>query len=170
MSLPPKWPAALMAIGFAWNMAAAQQKMTVEVGVLTCSLFASDPAATGAGVEVQERDILCSFRLKSGTEETYTGKLRGVGVSAEYKGTLLWLVNSLPTVMPSPPGLLQQSYAADPKAPADEIPALIGETNSDIVLQSMADKDEEGTGAPEKSKPRDFAVLGVALKLRSASG
>ena len=149
MTLSPKWPAALMAIGCAWNTAVAQQKMTVEVGVLTCSLFGSGPAETGAGVEVQERDILCSFRLKSGAEETYTGKLRGVGVSGEYKGTLLWLVRAPPTVMPSPPGLLQQSYAADAKAPADEIPALIGEVNSDIVLQSMADKDEERTGAPE---------------------
>jgi len=123
-----------------------------------------------SGVEVQERDILCSFRLKSGAEETYTGKLRGVGVSGEYKGTLLWLVRAPPTVMPSPPGLLQQSYAADAKAPADVIPALIGEVNSDIVLQSMADKDEERIGAPEKLNPGDFVVLGVGLRLRSASG
>jgi hypothetical protein len=170
MTLPPKWPAALMALGCAWNTAVAQQKTTVEVGVLTCSIFESGPAETGAGVEVQERDILCSFRLRSGAEETYTGKLRGVGVSGEYKGTLLWLVKAPPTVMPSPPGLLQQSYTADAKAPADVIPALIGEVNSDIVLQSMADKDEARTGAPEKSKPGDFAVLGVGLKLRSASG
>jgi len=170
MSLPLRLPAALVAIGCAWTMAAAQQKTTVEVGVLTCSLFESGQAETGVGVEVQERDIFCSFRLKSGAEETYTGKLRGVGVSGQYKGTLLWLVKALPSVMPSPPGLLQQSYAADANAPADEIPVLIGELNSDIVLQSMADKDEEGPGAPEKAKRRDFAVLGVALKLSTASG
>ena len=170
MTLPPKWPAALMAVGCAWNTAAAQQKMTIEVGVLTCSLFESGRAETGAGVEVQERDILCSFRLKSGAEETYTGKLRGVGVSGKYKRTLLWLVKAPPPVMPSPPGLLQQNYAADAKAPADEIPALIGEANSDIVLQSMSDKDEESTGLPERSKPGDFVVLGVGLKLRSAPG
>jgi Protein of unknown function (DUF992) len=144
--------------------------MTVEVGVLTCSLFETGRAETGAVVEVQERDILCSFRLKSGAEETYTGELRGVGVSGKYKRTLLWLVKAPPTVMPSPPGLLQQRYAADAKAPADEIPALIGEVNSDIVLQSMADKDEERTGPPEKSKPGDFVVLEVGLKLRSAPG
>jgi hypothetical protein len=142
--------------------------MAVEVGVLTCSLFESGRAESG--VEVQERDILCGFRLKSGAEETYTGKLRGVGVSGKHKGTLLWLVKAPPTVIPSPPGLLQQSYAADAKAPADEIPALIGEVNSDIVLQSMSDKDEESTGPPEKSKLEDFVVLGVGLRLRSASG
>jgi Protein of unknown function (DUF992) len=170
MTLPLKWPAALMAMGCAWNTAAAQYKMAIEVGVLTCSVFESGRAEAGAGVEVQERDILCSFRLKNGAEETYTGKLQGVGVSGEYKGTLLWLVRAPPTVLPSPPGLLQQSYAADAKAPADEIPALIGEVNSDIVLQSMADKDEESTDAPEKSKPGDFIVLGVRLNLRSASG
>ena len=72
--------------------------------------------------------------------------------------------------MSLPPGLLQQSYAADAKAPANEIPALIGEVNSDIVLQSMADKDEERIGAPEKLNPGDFVVLGVGLRLRSASG
>ena len=101
--------------------------------------------------------------------ETYTGKLQGAGASGEYKGTLLWLVKAPPTVLPSPPGLLQ-SYATDAKAPADEIPTLIGEVTLDIVLQSMADKDEERIGAPEKSKPGDFAVIGVGLKLRSASG
>jgi hypothetical protein len=57
--------------------------------------------------------------------EIYTGKLRGVGVSGEYKGTLLWLVKAPPTVLPSPPCLLQQSYATDAKAPADEIPTLM---------------------------------------------
>jgi hypothetical protein len=101
--------------------------------------------------------------------ETYTGKLQGAGASSEYKGTLLWLVKAPPTVLPSPPGLLQQSYATDAKAPADEIPTLIGEVTLDIVLQSMADKDEENTDAPDKSKPGDFVVLGVGT-LRSASG
>jgi hypothetical protein len=170
MTLRPKWLAALMTVGCAWSTAAAQQKMTVEVGVLTCSLFESGRVETGAGVDVQERDILCGFRLKSGAEETYSGKLRGVGLSDKYKGTLLWLVKAPPTLMPSPPGLLQQSYAADAKALADEIPALIGEVNSDIILQSMGDKDEESTVPPEATKPGDFVVLGVGLKLRSASG
>lgn len=131
----------------------------------------SGRAETGAGVEVEERDILRGFRLKSGAEETDSGKLRGVGVSSEYKRTLLWLVKAPPNVLtsPLPLGLLQQSYVADATAPADEIPTLIGEVNSAIVLRSMADKDEESTRAREKSTSGDFVVLGVRLKLRSAS-
>src|SRR5262249_30934417 len=81
--------------------------MAVEVGVLVCSLFESGPAKTEAGVEAQKHDILCSFKLNGGAEETYTGKLLGAGLSGEHKGTLLWLVDAPPTVMPSPAGLLQ---------------------------------------------------------------
>ena len=101
--------------------------MAVEVGVLVCSLFESGPAKTEAGVEAQKHDILCSFKLNGGAEETYTAKLLGAGLSGEHKGTLLWLVDAPPTVMPSPAGLLQQSYAADANAPVGQIPALIGE-------------------------------------------
>ena len=54
--------------------------MAVEVGVLVCSLFVSGPAKTEAGVEAQEHDILCSFKLNTGAEETYTGKLLGAGL------------------------------------------------------------------------------------------
>ena len=144
--------------------------MAVEVGVLVCSLFASGPAKTEAGVEAQEHDILCSLKLNTGAEETYTGKLLGAGLSGEHKGTLLWFVEAPPTVMPSPAGLLQQSYAAEATAPPDRIPALIGEVNSDIVLQSMADKDEASAGETERSQAREFVVLGVWLRLRSAAG
>src|SRR5262249_8035583 len=170
MTLPLIWLAALVAISCVWNLAMAEQKMAVEVGVLVCSLFESGPAKTEAGVEAQEHDILCSFKLKSGAEETYTGKLLGAGLSGEHKGTLLWLVETPPTGMPSPAGLLQQSYAADANAPADQIPALIGAVNSDIVLQSMADKDEASAGEAERSQVREFVVLEVWLKLKSAAG
>jgi hypothetical protein len=40
------------------------------------------------------------------------------------------------------PGLLQQSYAVDQSIPADQASPLIGETRSNIILQSMADKPE----------------------------
>ena len=66
------------------------------MGVLVCSLFESGPAKTGAGAEVQEHDILCSFKLTSGAEETYSGKLLVAGLSGEHKGTLLWLVEAPP--------------------------------------------------------------------------
>jgi hypothetical protein len=62
--------------------------------------------------------------------------------------------------------LLQQTYAPDAKAPADQIQAMIGEANSDVVLHSMADKNEGSTSASEKSPAGDFAILGVELKLK----
>src|SRR5215468_1199638 len=98
MRHPVMWPAVLVAISCVWNSAMAEQKKAVEVGVLVCSLFESGRAKTGADVEAQEHDILCSFKLNTGAEETYTGKLLGAGLSGEHKGTLLWLVEAPPTV------------------------------------------------------------------------
>jgi hypothetical protein len=67
------WPTALVVISCTW-MAMAEQKMAVEVGVLVCSLFESGPAKTEAGVEAQEHDILCSFKLSTGAEEMYPAR------------------------------------------------------------------------------------------------
>src|SRR5262245_41822559 len=171
MNLPRIWPTALVVVGCAWNSTMAQQKTAVEVGVLACSFSQSGQVETGrAGVEVQVRDILCSFKLSSGAEETYTGKLLGVSLSAEHKGTLLWLVKTPSAATPLAPGLLQQSYAADAKAPVDQIPAMIGEANSDIVLESMVDQSEGGSGAPEKSPAGDLAIFGLELQLKSTAG
>ena len=161
----------LVVIGCAWNAAMAQQKTAVEVGVLVCSFSESGRVETGrAGVEVQVRDLLCVFKLRGGTEETYTGKLLGVSLAAEYNGTLLWLVKTLTAATPPAPGLLQQSYASDAKAPADQNLALIGDANSDIVLQSMGDGRKGNVGAPEKPPAADFVILGVELKLKSTAG
>jgi hypothetical protein len=133
------------------------------------SPFGSDQAGR-AGLEVQERDLLCVFKLRSGTEETYAGTLQVVSLAAVYKGTLLWLVK-IPSDPAAPaPGLLQQTYAPDAKAPADQIPALVGNANSDIVLQSMGDTNQGSVDAPEKSVAGDFAILGVELKLKSTAG
>jgi len=171
MSLPRILLAAVVLIGCAWNSAMAQQKTAVEVGVLACSFSQSGPVETGrAGVEVQVRDLLCVFKLRSGAEETYTGKLLGVSLAAEYKGTLLWLVKAPSAATHPAPGLLQQSYASDAKAPAEQIPALIGDANSDIVLQSMGDGNKGNVGAPEKSPTGDFVILAVELKLKSTAG
>jgi hypothetical protein len=72
---------AVVVIGCAWNSAMAQQKTAVEVGVLASSLSQSGPVETGRdGVEVQVRNLLCVFKLRSGAEETYPGKLQGVSL------------------------------------------------------------------------------------------
>jgi hypothetical protein len=146
----------------------AQPTTAVEVGVLACSLSRSGEArGVDAAILV---DILCTFKLISGAEETYTGRVLGIRVTAEQKGTLLWLVKAPYAATPPAPGLLQQSYAPDAKAPADQIPAMIGEANSDVVLHSMADKNEGSTSASEKSPAGDFAILGVELKLKATAG
>ena len=169
MSLPRILLTALAVTGCTWNSAMAQQTTAAEVGVLACSFSQSGPVESGrAGVEVQMHDLLCVFKLRSGVEETYTGNLLGVSLAPEHKGTLLWLVKIPSGTTPPAPGLLQQSYAPDAKAPADQIPALIGDANSDIVLQSMSDKGN--VGAAEKAPAADFVILRVELKLKSTAG
>jgi hypothetical protein len=163
--------AVLVVIGCAWNSAMAQRKTAAEVGVLACSLSQSAPVeATRAGAEVQLHDLLCVFKLRSGVEETYTGTLLGVSLAAEYKGTLLWLVKAPSAVTPVSPGLLQQSYAPDAKAPSDQNPALVGDANSEIVLQTMGDAKKGNVGAAEKQPAGDFVIVRVELMLKSTAG
>lgn len=171
MSLSRIYPAALVVISCAWHSAIAQPKQAVEIGILACGFSAPRLAeASGASIAAQVVDVLCSFRLRSGAEETYSGKLLMVSLSSDHNGTLLWLVKApFAETMPAP-GLLQQSYVPDAKPAAEQIPALIGEGKVEIVLQSMADNNERGTGAPGKSQAGDFAILGLELKLQSTAG
>jgi hypothetical protein len=81
---------------------------------------------------------LCTFKLKNSAEETYVGEVQVLNLSAAEKATLLWRVKVSRTTPPAP-GILEQKYAADPGTPANQMPDLIGDTNSSIVLQSMAD-------------------------------
>ena len=171
MSLPHILLTALVVTGCAWNSAMAQQTAAAEVGVLACSFSQTGPVMSGRpGVEVQMHDLLCVFKLRSGVEETYTGNLLRVSLAAEFEGTLLWLVKTPSGTMLPTPGLLQQSYAPDAKAPADQIPALIGDANSNIVLQSMGDRNKGNVGAAEKAPAADFVIVRVELKLKSTAG
>ena len=171
MGIPRISLEAFVFIVCAWDAAMAQQKMAVEVGVLACSLSEVGPVETGrTGVEVQERDMLCVFTLRSGTEETYTGKVLGVSLAREHNRTLLWFVDAPSNAAPPAPGLLQQSYALDAKAPADQIAALIGDANSEVVLRWMGDGTKASVGASEKSPAADLVILGVELKLNSTAG
>lgn len=167
----PMWRTSLAAMAMLlWAAAAAAEKVDNEVGILTCTLAdrgetpAGDPRAGG-----QLRDALCTFKLKSGAEETYVGRIEGVSITADRQAALLWLVKmSLDAA--AEPGLLQQSYAAEPSKPADQKPPLIGETNAAIVLHFMADKDEGSASAAQKPGPSGFVILSVELKLKSTSG
>jgi hypothetical protein len=111
---------------------------------------------------------LCAFKLNNGTKETYVGTVQVVGLWATGKATLLWRVK-VPPAMSAQPGFLEQSYAADSRTPANQIPDLIGRINS-VVLQSMADKEEGSAGARERPPAPSAAVLGLELKLESTTG
>jgi len=143
------------------------QRADIEIGVLTCTL--DPPGTTGPTVESQLRDAVCVFKPKSGTEESYGGQLQGVSLSPDKTTTVIWIVKA-DTVMPSVPGLLQQSYALDPATPADHLGPLVGETNSRIILQSMTDKREGSASAAQKPPPTGYVITGLQLKLKSASG
>jgi len=171
MNLRRIFLAAPVLMGCAQSAAMSQQKMAVEVGVLACSFSRPSQVEAGStGIDVQVRELLCVFKLRNGTNETYTGKLLGVLFAADYKNTLLWLVKAPSSTTPLPPGFLQQSYASDAKAPVDQNTALIGDANSDIVLLWMGDGKKRNVDAPEKPPAGDIMILGVELMLSSTAG
>jgi len=156
----------LATFGLAGSAAADQ----VDIGVLTCTMAeGGDAPAANATAAASERDIVCSFQLKNGGDETYVGRVQGVSLSGDGKAALLWTVSGAVATQ-SGPGLLQQTYAADPAAPKDQTPALIGDLNSEIILQSMADKKEGESSQSEKSPASGFVVIRVELKLKATAG
>ena len=144
---------------------APAQIASFEIGTLTCGLSASGADAPKA--ESQLGGVTCIFKPRSGPEETYVGAIQGVGPSPDNDDTAIWIVMGIPQILS--PGLLQQSYAADPATPVDQVPRLVGEANSSIVLCSMTDKDASSTGAPQKSRPSVFVIVALDLKLKSAA-
>ena len=152
-----------------WACSAVAQKADVEIGVLICTLGEPGEAlASNASSAGQAREALCTFKPKNGADEVYAGKVQGVSVSADQKGTLIWVVKSSSDAAVQP-GVLQQSYATDPMKPAEQKPPMIGEANSDIALHTMADKSEGSTSATKKPAPKGFVILNVELKLESTS-
>ena len=149
------------------SVLAPTARADVEIGVLTCTLAASDPAADAP--LTNQRDALCTFQAKGGAEETYIGKFEGVGTSTDRHSAYMWIVKSA-SLERAQPGLLEQSYATDRAKPVDEKSPIIGEGNNDIRLLTMADEREGSASASEKTPPKGFVVIGVELKLKSTSG
>ena len=162
---------AAVAVTTCWACSAVAEKADVEIGVLSCMLgvIPGDAPASVAPTGGQTRDALCIFKPKSGAEEEYTGKVQGLILSADQKGALIWFIKSASGAAVQP-GMLQQNYAQDPTKLADQKPPLIGQANSDIVMHSMADTSEGSASTTEKPAPTGFVILGVELKLKSASG
>jgi len=68
--------AALVLIDCTRHSAIAQPKPAVAIGILTCGFSAPRLAeGEGAGIAAQVVDVLCSFKLRSGADEAYSGKL-----------------------------------------------------------------------------------------------
>jgi hypothetical protein len=63
--------------------------------------------------------------------------------------------------------MLQQAYAADASAAPDHAPPLIGETNSSIILQAMAD----APPLADRDKPATVpsTIVLIALTLTSTA-
>jgi hypothetical protein len=159
----------MVALAAAGASASASPQERTEVGLLRCNIF--EPVETepaDAGTAAQTRHVACAFRLKNGAEETYAGKVQVANPSLEWKRTLWWSVRAPPGT-PIVPGLLKQSYVADSRTPAGQIPDMIGELSSGVVLQTMSDVKEGSTSAAERS-PAAFIVLGVQLDLRTTDG
>jgi hypothetical protein len=159
-----------VAAAVAWSAAIAQT-VDVEIGVLTCTLAqpGDAPASDTPAVRGQMRDVLCSFQPKRGAGETYVGRVQGVSLSPDAKATVMWLVKA-PTGAGLDVGFLEQGYATDPKASAEQMAPMIGEKDASIVLHSMSDKQEGSASAPQKASPTGFVIIGVELKLKSTSG
>ena len=149
--------------------AAAAQEARVDIGLLTCGLYEGPEVQISTNALASEpRNMLCVFRpSNSGPEEVYAGAFQAIGSDQElaYDRTMIWIVKGPPATRRST-GLLQQLYAADRSTPSSHPPPLVGETNSTIVLQTLADA-QALNGADKQSAAVATIVL-VALKLVSS--
>ncbi|HWE21108.1 MAG TPA: DUF992 domain-containing protein [Hyphomicrobiaceae bacterium] len=168
-----QWIAWFAALGSTATPVAAEAPM--DIGILTCALAETVIAVPGAPIDEgaateSARDIHCWFRpFRLGPEETYVGTVRGAGQVRELfkKRVIIWTVTGTPSTRASP-GLLQQAYAADPKAAPGFAPTLIGEARAELTLQPMAD--QELPVPNEKMQPLDAIIISVELTLKSSPG
>jgi len=167
----------LMARALVFSAAAAEQSQ-LEIGVLTCSLAEGEDANNAGDVTSASeiRKLVCVFRpANSGPEEVYRGGVQIIGQDHDLLAgrAIIWIVKGTPTTMRSP-GMLQQTYAVDASAAPGHAPPLIGETNSSIILQAMADTpplaDTNKKRRPRSAQPRPSVpstITLVALTLTS---
>ena len=133
---------ALIALALAFAAGSAEQPQ-LEIGVLICSLAESEEANSAGGVTTgpEIRRMVCVFRpANSGPAEVYRGAVQIMGKDHDLPAgrAIIWIVKGTQTTERSP-GMLQQTYAPDASAAPGHAPPLIGETNSSIILQAMAD-------------------------------
>jgi hypothetical protein len=147
----------------------------MDIGILTCALAETARALPGAPIDEgaaaePARDMHCWFRpFQQGPEETYVGTARGAGQVRELfkKRVIIWTVTGTPSTRASP-GLLQQAYAADPKAAPGFAPPLIGEARAELILRPLAEQDLPAPN--QKVQPLDAIIVSVELTLKSSPG
>jgi len=162
-----RWLSLVAVLALAYSSAFAQE-LRVDIGLLICG--------PGEGAEIEggndalsgeSSKMLCVFRPSHGPEEVYAGTYQTIGQDQVqlHNQAMIWVVKASLATRRST-GLLQQLYAADRSAPSPHPPPLIGETNSAIVLQTLADA-QLNNGADKQSQAGATIVL-VALKLLSS--
>src|SRR5262249_32649895 len=163
-----RWLPVFTAIAVAFSSALAQEAR-VDIGLLICGLGEGTEAESGGDAMTRETSkMLCIFRpSNSGPQEVYGGAFQTIGQDQQpsHDLAIIWIVKGSPGMHQSA-ALLQQVYAADRSAPSPHPPPLIGETNSGIVLQTLADA-QLNNGADKQSQASATIVL-VALKLLSS--
>jgi len=153
-----------LALPFAAGTAEQPQ---LEIGVLTCNLAESEEA-NGAGDATSGppiRGMVCVFRpTNSGPEEIYRGAVQIMGKDHDLPGgrAIIWIVKATPKIERSP-GMLQQTYAADASAAPGHAPPLIGETNSSIILQTMADTPPLADKDKHPAEPSTIVLVALTL-------
>src|SRR5262245_32066970 len=147
-------------------------RLPMEMGVLSCTLAQSiDPQMSAqSGAASEAREILCTFTpARNGAEETYAGSLKSIsaGRTLPENVALLWIVRG-PVGTRATPGLLEQSYAADPAATPGHMAPLIGERNHEITLHTMSEQ-KEGTASRQDRPSLPFAITAIELKLKAST-
>ena len=143
------------------------QRAEIDVGVLSCTLEQaqneSDNAAAATGAT---RDALCTFRARTGLEESYVGLVEGVTLSADHIATAMWVVKGTTEVQLAP-GILQQNYVVEQGKQADQLAPLLGTTNPNLVLHAMTDAKEGSASESQKPRPTGYIIIGIQLKLKA---
>jgi hypothetical protein len=144
----------------------ASAQELAEIGNLTCSLAEQSAAPDSEVGTGQARDLLCTFKPATrGAEETYTGTMQSAGDDRPFdRGVLMWTVKG-PAATAIQPGLLQQAFAVDAGAAANQAAPLIGE-KSPIMLQAVK-KEMQQTPGGESAKPTTV-IISIVLKLKTS--
>jgi hypothetical protein len=145
---------------------------TVDVGTLSCTIGRpiDVPGAPDTPVVSEAREMICTFKpIRNGPEEAYSAVVKSVPTMGRLpeRLTILWSVKA-PFGTEPRPGLLQQSFAADPAAATGREGLLAGEKNAELSLQPLADR-KPGSASQEAALP-PYRITTLELVLKVATG